>query len=1062
MNNDLAKKIGRKGINAGISMVPLFICLILSLAAGVIFTWPLVPNFFSSIPYTLKPIPGFERVPLMPGDHLQTYYWFWLLPDNFWGGSSLFTNPYEFNGPTGPMSTVYANFPFSLLYILFLPLGAIGAYNSLILLSFLFSGLAMFLLARAWTNDSWASLFSGLIFAVVPYRISHIAGGQFFGHIIFLLPLCLYFVELALEKKRIIYGGAAGLCIILTSFTEHHTTFLTALTLGLYIPSRILLIRPFLFVQGEKTKPLWPGFLGALIGGLAFSCFLWMWLGKKSGLPFWHIDMVQPLILGTLATLLAWFYLSALLARITVLSFIEARHLIGKGFFLFTPLLLYLLKYRLEIPRLGLILPLFCFISFLTYLINLFLKQRDRFLMFNRPQIVAVFLGVGMGLAIASAYLMHIRTTVLLPSVAGKGRTITEVLLFSPKIGNLFFWQDINKERYVILGWGLIILAVLGLVPLFKNKAKNPGHLALAGVLAFGAILLTLGPTLNYFPIYQILYNYFPFFNYPRVPGRFVMVGFIFLGLLSAMALAGFREWLASRGWIRLRKWFPLLIIPLILAEYHTYQPLGIYMMTGYNRIYTQIKKGLPKGGMVLELPIWPGDSHQSSAYEYTVTRTRKPMINGYAPVVFRDYIQQVFWPLYPMDFGELNQTQVEKLKTLNVDLITFHDNAQIFTEKVSPFTPRMALKRLMVTPFLKLVGHDQDIYLFKFNSQFQGTPSKHGNPSQPSFLEVGVESPPLTKGDGEGFKIGSTITSPVSAVFYAHNLPQETGKFYLDPSASGYYLLMDERQLTQGRLIPRPGVGGNVAVSIPGQDPPGYLINGPHRYFPAGKYRARFRIKTGQTASKEEIGRLEIIGNPPNIINQKILLGKDIISTETWQDIPLEFEITQAKDIGFRIFFSGKATLYFNLAIIGFSDQFNGSGSVEAEDLLRQTGTVVSDPLASGKEAVFGKAGFHPPIYLCYGPYQTFESGRYRAKFFIRLKDPDRISEKTEVALLEVATDMGKRVLASRKLKVQDLRADAYRPIEVDFDVPFRCELGYRVKFSGMADLLVDRISIE
>ncbi|MBA4394776.1 MAG: hypothetical protein C0407_14595, partial [Desulfobacca sp.] len=176
----------------------LILCLSCFLIVGLLFTWPLVPNFFSAIPYTLRPIPGFEQVPLMPGDHLQSYYWFWLLSDNLWGHSAFLTNPYEFNGPTGPMSAVYANFPFSLIYVLLLPLGPIGAYNGLILLSFLLSGLSMFLLTSTWTKDRWASLLAGLIFAVVPYRVSHIAGGQLFGYIIFLLPLCLYFIERAL------------------------------------------------------------------------------------------------------------------------------------------------------------------------------------------------------------------------------------------------------------------------------------------------------------------------------------------------------------------------------------------------------------------------------------------------------------------------------------------------------------------------------------------------------------------------------------------------------------------------------------------------------------------------------------------------------------------------------------------------------------------------------------------------------------------------------------------------------------------------------------------------
>jgi len=1007
------------------------ICLGLCLIAGLVFTWPLTPNFFSSIPYTLRPIPGFELVPLIPGDHLQTYYWFWLLSDNLWGASAFFTNPYEFNGPSGPMNAVYANFPFSLLYIGLLPLGAVGAYNGLIIISFLLSGLALYLLTWTWTKDPWASLLAGLIFAVVPYRVSHIAGGQLFGYVIFLLPLCLYFVELTFEKGRWIYGGAAGLCIVLMSLMEPHTSFLTALTLGIYLPSRILLIRSFPLVRDQERESLWPGMLGVFIGGLAFSCFLWIRFGKKFGLPFWHLDMVQPLIVGTMTSLLVWFYLSALFARVTILSFTEARHRVGKGFFLFTPLLLYFLKYRLETPRLGLILPLFCFILFLAYLITQWLKQRERLLMFNRPRIVAVITGVGLGLVIASAYLMHIRTTVLLPSLAGRGRTITEVLLFSPRVSNLLFWQDINYERFVLLGWGLIILAALGLVPLFRGNSNNPGKLALAGVMAFLAVILTVGPTLTYFPLYQILYQYIPFFNYPRVPGRFVMVGFIFLGLLAGMALAGFREWLASKGWLHLKRWLPLLIIFVMVAEYHTYQPLGLSIMTGKNRIYEEIQNRLPQGRLVLELPIWPGDSHQSSAYEYTVTRTHKPMINGYAPVVVRDYIQQVFWPLYPLDQGELKAIQAQELKRNKVDLITFHDNSMVYTEKVSPFPPRLALKRLMASSNLEPLAHDQGIYLFKARY--------HSDPTMERF----------------------DITSPVSAVFYVNNLSQETGTYQMDPSASGYYLLMDEKGLLQGKLVPRPGVRGNVVFAQPGQDRPGYLIFGQNRFFPAGKYRAKFRIKAGPAESKQTVARLEIIENRTKIVNQKTVSGRDVVPYETWIDIPLEFEIPQAREIGFRVYFSGHVPLWFNLAMIGFADQTTGSGVVEAEELLRQTGTVVSDLLASGKEAVFGKAGFHPPIYLCYGPYRTFEPGTYRAGFFIRIKSHPNISREAEVALLEVATDMGKRVFGNRLVKVKDLTTDEYRPIEVNFTVPFRCEVGYRVKYLDNVDLLIDRMEV-
>ena len=119
----------------------------------------------------------------------------------------------------------------------------------------------------------------------------------------------------------------------------------------------------------------------------------------------------------------------------------------------------------------------------------------------------------------------------------------------------------------------------------------------------------------------------------------------------------------------------------------------------------------------------------------------------------------------------------------------------------------------------------------------------------------------------------------------------------------------------------------------------------------------------------------------------------------------------------------------------------------------------VISDSLAFGKEAVFAKAGFHPPIYLCYGPYRTFEQGNYRADFLLRLQDLPSTPEDTEVALLEVATDLGKRILGKRLVRVNELRSDSYRAIGVDFRIPFRCEVGYRVKFLDKTDLLIDRI---
>ena len=111
---------------------------------GVYASYPLIKFLRSALPYTLLPAQNAELLPLVPGDHLQVYYWFWLLKDNLFGVSSLFTNPYEFNIAGIPISQGYVQFPYSLLFIPLSVFGNITAHNLLVLLSFPFSGLAMF------------------------------------------------------------------------------------------------------------------------------------------------------------------------------------------------------------------------------------------------------------------------------------------------------------------------------------------------------------------------------------------------------------------------------------------------------------------------------------------------------------------------------------------------------------------------------------------------------------------------------------------------------------------------------------------------------------------------------------------------------------------------------------------------------------------------------------------------------------------------------------------------------------------------------------------------------
>ena len=66
------------------------------LVLGVVFTWPLARHFRTDVLYTHQAHPGYERVPIAQGDHLQLLYLFWLFGDSVHEGRTPLTDHYEF------------------------------------------------------------------------------------------------------------------------------------------------------------------------------------------------------------------------------------------------------------------------------------------------------------------------------------------------------------------------------------------------------------------------------------------------------------------------------------------------------------------------------------------------------------------------------------------------------------------------------------------------------------------------------------------------------------------------------------------------------------------------------------------------------------------------------------------------------------------------------------------------------------------------------------------------------------------------------------------------------
>jgi hypothetical protein len=137
-----------------------------------------------------------------PGDHLQVGFQLWLVGDRVENGEQPFRDPYSFR-PEAESRPNDAGWPLGFAYWpLGHLLGAIRAWNVLVLLAFVAAGG----LTAAWLLELGVprvgSLAGGMVFAVAPYRVAQ-STEHLLGLVAILLPLAL----LGLERG---YRGRAG------------------------------------------------------------------------------------------------------------------------------------------------------------------------------------------------------------------------------------------------------------------------------------------------------------------------------------------------------------------------------------------------------------------------------------------------------------------------------------------------------------------------------------------------------------------------------------------------------------------------------------------------------------------------------------------------------------------------------------------------------------------------------------------------------------------------------------------------------------------------------------
>jgi hypothetical protein len=228
----------------------LLISLLISLAVWATFSWPLPCHLFSGIPFSslhrpaartdvstpVDQLPGMDTLNkslrrteiLIPGDHLQLLYHFWLVADMIKGKTPLFTNVYEFN--TGNDEERYRPdtcfFPFSLIYALGALIGGCAfGYNLTGFIALWLGFYFTWLLTNRYCPNRALAAVAALVSVFIPYRWHSLLCGSPSGLAMMWIPAILLGVDIAVRDTRIRGGVIAGIALLLASMSDQHTFF---------------------------------------------------------------------------------------------------------------------------------------------------------------------------------------------------------------------------------------------------------------------------------------------------------------------------------------------------------------------------------------------------------------------------------------------------------------------------------------------------------------------------------------------------------------------------------------------------------------------------------------------------------------------------------------------------------------------------------------------------------------------------------------------------------------------------------------------------------------------
>jgi hypothetical protein len=390
-----------------------------------------------------------------------------------------------------------------------------------------------------------------------------------------------------------------------------------------------------------------------------------------------------------------------------------------------------------------------------------------------RPLRLGPLVAFGFMAVLAGTWVLMLRQAFVAGSIAEAGRSIEEIRLFSRGLAGLA-----EPARYG--GLALAPLAVLGLG--VRGSGGERGLRLLYGTALALGILLSLGPTIPRFPLYQAFHRWLPFFSMIRNPEKLHLLTSVATVVLAALGARAVLERVAPTpaGGTRRRPAASRLVL-VATPPWH-----GIaFARFGDSPVYETLP-ARPRGSSTSRCG--PGIAPTPGSISTRSRGRARPhgqrlLATGAAAIRPGD-----LRPLEALNVGDLGLGEAVALRRLEVSHVVVDRSG--FPPQVSPYPSKFTIDGLRASPALALSESADPLWLFRV---------------------TGAAPVPIRR------------TSPVGLFYEAEGLNHETGAVVSLPDASG------------GRIVlGRPGTA------------PGFLTFGPYRPLPAGTYVARFRVRGG------------------------------------------------------------------------------------------------------------------------------------------------------------------------------------------------------------------------